>query len=69
MRRARSLRKSYRRSDPGPDARRGGWALNSYGIQPAFEVYDGDHTNHIVDRMEKVVLPFFSKNLSFPAAR
>lgn len=38
--------------------------LNGYGIQTAFEVYDGDHTNHIVDRMEKVVLPFFSKNLT-----
>jgi enterochelin esterase-like enzyme len=43
--------------------------LNSYGIPTAFEVYDGDHTNHIVDRMEKVVLPFFAKNLLFPAAR
>jgi enterochelin esterase-like enzyme len=37
--------------------------LNGYGIQTAFEVYDGDHTNHIVDRMEKVVLPFFERNL------
>jgi S-formylglutathione hydrolase len=39
--------------------------INSYGIQTAFEIYDGDHTNHIVDRMEKVVLPFFAKNLTF----
>lgn len=38
--------------------------LTSYGIQTQFEVYDGDHTNHIVDRMEKVVIPFFAKNLS-----
>ena len=38
--------------------------LNGYGIRTAFEVYDGDHTNHIVDRMEKVVLPFFAKNLA-----
>ncbi len=37
--------------------------LTSYGIPVTFEVYDGDHTNHIVDRMEKVVLPFFAKNL------
>ena len=37
--------------------------LNGYGIQTTFAVYDGDHTNHIVDRMEKVVLPFFAKNL------
>ena len=44
--------------------------LTSYGIPTAFEVYDGDHTNHIVDRMEHVVLPFFAKNLNFgtPAA-
>jgi S-formylglutathione hydrolase len=42
--------------------------INSYGIQTAFEIYDGDHTNHIVDRMEKVVLPFFAKNLTFQAA-
>jgi S-formylglutathione hydrolase FrmB len=39
--------------------------LNGYGIRTQFEVYDGDHTNHIVDRMERVVLPFFSKNLAF----
>jgi S-formylglutathione hydrolase len=38
--------------------------FTSYGIHSAFEVYDGDHTNHIVDRMEKVVLPFFAKNLA-----
>jgi hypothetical protein len=37
--------------------------LNGYGIPTAFEAYDGDHTNHIVDRMEKVVLPFFARNL------
>jgi S-formylglutathione hydrolase len=38
--------------------------LNGYGIQTVFEVYEGDHTNHIVDRMEKAVLPFFAKNLN-----
>ena len=43
--------------------------LTGYGIPVAFEVYDGDHTNHIVDRMEKVELEFFSKNLAYPAAR
>ncbi len=37
--------------------------FNSYGIPATFELYDGDHTNHIVDRMEKSVLPFFAKNL------
>jgi enterochelin esterase-like enzyme len=43
--------------------------LTGYGIPVAFEVYDGDHTNHIVDRMEKSVLPFFAKNLSFKTGR
>jgi S-formylglutathione hydrolase len=38
--------------------------LTGYGIQTVFEVYDGDHTNHIVDRMEKTVLPFFTKTLA-----
>src|SRR5579871_1452400 len=38
--------------------------LTSYGMQTVFEVYDGDHTNHIVDRMEKNVLPFFTKTLA-----
>jgi S-formylglutathione hydrolase FrmB len=41
--------------------------LNGYGIQTAFEVYDGDHTNHIVDRMEHVVLPFFARSLALSA--
>jgi S-formylglutathione hydrolase FrmB len=39
-------------------------AITAYGIQTEFEVYDGDHTNHIVDRMEKNVLPFFAKYLA-----
>jgi S-formylglutathione hydrolase len=44
-------------------------ALAGYGIPVAFEVYDGDHTNHIVDRMEKNVLPFFAKNLASAGGR
>lgn len=43
--------------------------LTGYGIQTNFETYDGDHTNHIVDRMEKSVLPFFGKNLSSGGGR
>jgi S-formylglutathione hydrolase FrmB len=38
--------------------------LTGYGIPVAFETYDGDHTNHIADRMEKAVLPFFAENLA-----
>lgn len=41
--------------------------LNAYGIQTAFEVYDGDHTNRIATRMETAVIPFFSKTLAFPS--
>jgi S-formylglutathione hydrolase len=43
--------------------------LKGYGIPASFETYDGDHTNHIVDRMEKAVLPFFAKNLAFSSGR
>lgn len=39
--------------------------LTSYKIAHFFEVYEGDHLNHIADRIETKVLPFFSKNLSF----
>jgi len=38
--------------------------LKTYGIETGFQTYDGDHTNHIVDRMQNVVLPFFAKNLA-----
>jgi S-formylglutathione hydrolase len=37
--------------------------LRGYGIETAFEVYDGDHTNHIADRMERNVLPSSPKPL------
>jgi S-formylglutathione hydrolase len=39
--------------------------LSEYDIPNVFEIYDGDHTNHIALRVEKNVLPFFSKNLTF----
>lgn len=39
--------------------------LTSYKITHFFEVYSGDHLNHIADRIETQVVPFFSKNLSF----
>lgn len=40
-------------------------ALTEFGIAHSFETYDGDHTNHIAERVEKKVLPFFSKQLAF----
>lgn len=39
--------------------------LDTNGIAHMFEIYDGDHLNHIAERFETKVLPFFSKNLSF----
>jgi S-formylglutathione hydrolase FrmB len=38
--------------------------LSQYDLPNTFETYDGDHTNHIADRMEKNVLPFFSTQLT-----
>lgn len=37
--------------------------LNSYGIETAFEVYPGNHTNRVASRFQNHVLPFFSRNL------
>ena len=43
--------------------------FTSLGIKHTFETYDGDHTNHVKDRFEQKVLPFFSSNLSVPQQR
>jgi esterase/lipase superfamily enzyme len=39
--------------------------LRDYGIEHTFEVYDGDHSNRIPERVETKVIPFFSANLEF----
>jgi S-formylglutathione hydrolase len=39
--------------------------LIKYEIPHSFEVYTGDHLNHIADRIETKVVPFFSKSLAF----
>ena len=41
--------------------------LQAYGLPVAFETYEGDHVNHIADRVEQKVLPYFSEHLSFSA--
>jgi enterochelin esterase-like enzyme len=41
--------------------------LSRYGIAHSFEIYGGDHLNHIAERIETKVLPFFTKNLAFAA--
>jgi len=37
--------------------------LNKYGIKHMFEIYEGDHTNRIADRIAEKMLLFFSDNL------
>lgn len=39
--------------------------LNDFSVAHIYETYPGDHINHIADRIETKVMPFFSKNLSF----
>jgi len=40
-------------------------ALTSVQVPHTYETYEGNHTNHVADRVEQKVMPFFSKNLSF----
>jgi hypothetical protein len=44
-------------------------SLKRLGVPHTYETYEGDHTNHIKDRWELKVLPFFSNNLSFTAPK
>jgi len=39
--------------------------LTSYHIPHQFEIYEGDHLNHIADRIETKLIPFFSGKLAF----
>jgi S-formylglutathione hydrolase FrmB len=43
--------------------------LTRLGVPHTYETYEGDHTNHVKDRWEQKVLPFFSQNLSFTAPK
>ena len=38
-------------------------AMTHLGIQHSFETFEGNHNNHLEDRMEGKVFPFFSKHL------
>jgi enterochelin esterase-like enzyme len=42
-------------------------ALLRLGVPHEYEEYDGDHTSGVRERIERNVLPFFSKNLASPA--
>ena len=37
--------------------------LSDYDLPHLFEIYEGNHLNHIADRIETKVMPFFAKNL------
>jgi S-formylglutathione hydrolase len=41
-------------------------AMTRLQIAHSYEEYDGDHTNKVGERIERNVLPFFSKNLASP---
>jgi enterochelin esterase-like enzyme len=43
--------------------------LTAYGVAHTFEVYEGDHTSGVAERVSAKVLPFFSNNLSFEQPR
>ncbi len=43
--------------------------LTQFDIPHTFETYEGDHTNHVKDRFEQKVMPFFSTNLSFATVK
>ena len=42
--------------------------LDKYGIPNTFELYHGAHTSAVADRFQNHVMPFFGKNLCFPAS-
>jgi S-formylglutathione hydrolase FrmB len=39
--------------------------LLKFGISHRWELYEGDHGNRVSERLEKVVFPFFTRNLKF----
>ncbi|HEX5419160.1 MAG TPA: alpha/beta hydrolase-fold protein, partial [Gammaproteobacteria bacterium] len=41
--------------------------LGAYGIDHSFEIYEGTHANHVAQRIEQKVIPFFSEHLQFGA--
>jgi len=44
-------------------------SLTRLQIAHTFETFDGDHSNHLKDRIELKVLPFFSDHLAFPRTK
>jgi S-formylglutathione hydrolase len=44
-------------------------SLTRLQIAHTFETFEGDHSNHLKDRIELKVLPFFSDHLAFPRTK
>ena len=44
-------------------------SLTKLGIVHTYQTYEGNHTDHVKNRFEENVLPFFSNNLSFSAKK
>jgi hypothetical protein len=44
-------------------------SLTRLGVPHNYETYEGDHTNHVKDRWELKVLPFFANNLAFTPSK
>ncbi len=38
--------------------------LKAYGIANTAEIYSGNHVNHVMDRVEQKMMPFFSEHLA-----
>jgi enterochelin esterase-like enzyme len=43
--------------------------FEAFGVAHGYSEYEGDHTNRVFERIEKDVLPFFSKQLAFDGRR
>jgi S-formylglutathione hydrolase FrmB len=43
--------------------------MDAYGIANSFEIYPGTHVSNVAFRFQDFVMPFFSRNLSFPGAQ
>jgi S-formylglutathione hydrolase FrmB len=48
----------------GRDAKAFSARLQVYGLKHDFEIYPGNHTNHIDERIVKVAMPFFTRHLA-----
>lgn len=43
--------------------------LTRFGVAHTYETYEGNHTNKVPERFEEKLLPFFTGNLAFKAAK